>query len=247
MKISLESLIGAVGLIGLFLIGMSIEQPVIPGLSPEAVFALRLVAVLSGALALQAAMALNLLNLLVALIAVAVNLICFPTMLAVIFAHWLGGIVLGALCIVLSKSMAQHKSHNARVVRAGKINRIRWSISETVGRYHITRPLTNNNVECEAVKPELMNLARPYSDDWNATLESVKVINRLFCIAGITKLHFYPYELQVTLAQAFDWSEVQDEILQILKEEYFGGAESVLSEQVQPAKGELLVGGGCTG
>jgi hypothetical protein len=37
--------------------------------------------------------------------------------------------------------------------------------------------------------------------------------------AGITRLHFYPYELQVTLARAFDWIEVQEEILHILKEE----------------------------
>lgn len=109
------------------------------------------------------------------------------------------------------------------------INRIRFSVTKKpqVRSYGISRPITNHNRSFVQRKPVD---AADYTDEWNATRESVQVINRIFALPGIKSLNFDTFEIEVTLASVISWIEVHDKIVQILKEEYFKGLEV----EVQP-------------
>lgn len=102
------------------------------------------------------------------------------------------------------------------------VNRIRFSDTKSphVRCYGISKAITNRNRSFTADEPHDLQ-KEPYTDKFCATRETLEVVNRLLALPGVTDLRFHPYEVNVTLASVYDWSDVHEDIVQILKDEYF--------------------------
>lgn len=113
------------------------------------------------------------------------------------------------------------------------INRIRFfaTKSDRVRCYGVSRALTQRNDSFTADGPVEMPKDAEEEQRYRATLATCRVVNRLFELPGITHLRFRPYELNVTLSAVYDWSDVHDEIVAILKSEYFDGIDDVSVEE----------------
>jgi len=67
---------------------------------------------------------------------------------------------------------------------------------------------------------------RPYlPGQEHLTLASVKVMNRLLGLQGITQVLFIQHEVHVSLAKVFFWDDYDDLVQKIFQEEYFAGSE----------------------
>lgn len=116
------------------------------------------------------------------------------------------------------------------------INRIRFFNPETCVRvYGISRELTNRKETCYVENPVVLTEEKPYHDGWNATKETVDVINRMLALPGVLRLDFAPYQMQVTLAAVFNWKDVHEDILEIIKEVYFSGVQDIEDIEVVEA------------
>lgn len=62
------------------------------------------------------------------------------------------------------------------------------------------------------------------------TSESAVAASRLYLLPGISGLSVGPYEIHISIATACDWAEVNDQIIEILREVYFSGQDVEMTE-----------------
>jgi hypothetical protein len=100
------------------------------------------------------------------------------------------------------------------------INRIisKTTSSATIRWFGISRKLLN--CTGKVTQREQLDESK-YADNWNATLPTVKAVNRILALPGVLELVIRPYEINVEIAAVFSWDDLQAEIITILKEVYF--------------------------
>ena len=119
---------------------------------------------------------------------------------------------------------------------SGNINRIRhYLVPGSHSRaYGVSRVLTNRNESFSETTPIVLSDEAPYSNDFIATRKSIEALNLIFTLPGVLKITFKPYEIIIDLADVFDWSEVHDTIIAIIKDVYFSNESAVQVEGVSP-------------
>lgn len=105
--------------------------------------------------------------------------------------------------------------------------------SEHVRCYGISAKLSNpGNLETYAINATSRPIdplpgTEAEQQQQTATITTLKVINALLTIPGVTSVRVRPFEIHVTLAPVFSWDDIQDSIISLLKENYFASDEQV--------------------